>query len=118
MGALVPFVHGVEHFVGLVHDQYRCLGDHVQSRIGNDDRNLDDTVGVGIEAGHLHVQPDEIILVLRDAALAEYCVKWHCRTTAVSSMHGFTLAFLLALAFSIATRLWLARRHMRHVSAN
>jgi len=36
----------------------------------------------------------------------------------VSSMHGFTLAFLIALALSAATRLWLARRHIRHIAAN
>jgi STE24 endopeptidase len=33
-------------------------------------------------------------------------------------MHAFTLAFLAALALATATRLWLAARHIRYVSAN
>ncbi|MGB7540503.1 MAG: M48 family metallopeptidase [Burkholderiales bacterium] len=33
-------------------------------------------------------------------------------------MHPFTLAFLLALALATAARLWLARRHVRHIAAN
>jgi STE24 endopeptidase len=32
-------------------------------------------------------------------------------------MHPFTLAFLAALAIATATRLWLASRHVRHVTA-
>lgn len=33
-------------------------------------------------------------------------------------MHPFTLAFIFALALATATRLWLARRHIRHITAN
>ena len=33
-------------------------------------------------------------------------------------MNSFTLVFLGALALSLATRLWLARRHIRHVAAH
>ncbi len=33
-------------------------------------------------------------------------------------MHPFTLAFLAALAFTTLARLWLARRHVRHVVAH
>jgi STE24 endopeptidase len=33
-------------------------------------------------------------------------------------MNAFTLAFLAALALSLGTRLWLARRHLRHVAAH
>jgi STE24 endopeptidase len=33
-------------------------------------------------------------------------------------MHPFTLAFLIALAITTLTRLWLARRHMLHVRAH
>ncbi len=33
-------------------------------------------------------------------------------------MHPFTLAFLAALAFTTLARLWLARRHVRHVAAH
>lgn len=33
-------------------------------------------------------------------------------------MHWFSLLFLAALALATATRLWLSRRHIRHVAAN
>jgi len=33
-------------------------------------------------------------------------------------MHSFSLLFLAALAAAVATRLWLARRHVRHVEAH
>ena len=33
-------------------------------------------------------------------------------------MNVFTLVFLAALALSFGTRLWLARRHIRHVHAH
>ena len=33
-------------------------------------------------------------------------------------MHPFTLAFLAALAFTTLARLWLARRHVRHIAAH
>ena len=33
-------------------------------------------------------------------------------------MHGFTLLFLAALALVTAARLWLSRRHVRHIAAN
>ncbi len=33
-------------------------------------------------------------------------------------MHPFTLAFLVALALTTATQLWLARRHVLHIAAN
>jgi len=33
-------------------------------------------------------------------------------------MHAFTVVFLIALAITTATRLWLAGRHIRHVLAN
>src|SRR5258708_38059970 len=34
------------------------------------------------------------------------------------SMHWFTAVFLAALALTTVVRLWLSRRHIRHVSAN
>ena len=33
-------------------------------------------------------------------------------------MHWFTIAFLIALALATAVRLWLSRRHIRHIAAN
>ncbi len=33
-------------------------------------------------------------------------------------MHWFTIVFLVALALTTATRLWLARRHIQHIATN
>src|SRR5882672_4093218 len=48
------------------------------------------------------------------------CVKWDCRTIdpGSSSMHAFSLVFLAALALTTSARLWLSRRHIRHIAAN
>jgi hypothetical protein len=61
--ALVPVVHLVERFVALVDGEHRTFGQHVQLRIGDDDGDFDDAVGVRIEAGHFHVEPDQVGLV-------------------------------------------------------
>jgi hypothetical protein len=47
-----------------MHGDHRALRDHIQVAVGDDHGDLDDAVAVGIEAGHFHVQPDEVILVL------------------------------------------------------
>ena len=40
------------------------FGHGLQAGIGDHDSQFDDAVAVGIETGHLHVQPDEVVLVL------------------------------------------------------
>jgi hypothetical protein len=65
MGGLVPVVHRVENRVGLVDDDLVALAQLVQLRIGDQQRNLDDPVGVRRQPGHLHVDPDQVALVLR-----------------------------------------------------
>jgi hypothetical protein len=47
MMAGVPFVHGREHLVRLVNDQAWTLCNHVELAIGHQDRNLQDSVGLG-----------------------------------------------------------------------
>jgi hypothetical protein len=59
--ALVPRVHRVEHLVGLVDHQHRPGGEHVELRVGDQRRDLDHAVGVRLQAGHLHVDPDEVV---------------------------------------------------------
>jgi len=48
-----------------VNDENRRLGNGVELRVGDHDRDLDDPVAVRVEPGHLHVEPREIVLVLR-----------------------------------------------------
>jgi len=56
--------HPVEHAVGLMHRDHRRFGNGVELRVGDHDRDLDDAIGIGLQAGHFHVQPDEVILIL------------------------------------------------------
>jgi hypothetical protein len=65
MGRRVPVVHRVEDRVGLVDGEHRRLGDRRELGVGHDDRDLDDPVAVGIEPRHLHVEPGEVVRVLR-----------------------------------------------------
>ena len=65
MHALVPGVHRFQDFVGLVDDEQRACGEHGELRIGDQHRDLDDAVGVRLQAGHLHVDPDEVVGVAR-----------------------------------------------------
>src|SRR4051794_31352859 len=43
--------------------KHRAFDLDVQLRVGHDDRDLDDAVSVRIKAGHLEVDPDQVLLV-------------------------------------------------------
>ena len=62
---LIPRVHAGQGRIVLMHDQHRRLGDGRQRRVGDDQRDLDDAVGFGLQARHFHVYPDQQIGVLR-----------------------------------------------------
>lgn len=55
----VPFVHGVEDSIGLVDDDIGPFGELIEFAVGYEDGDFEDMAGVGIEAGHFHVDPDE-----------------------------------------------------------
>jgi hypothetical protein len=59
VGALVPVVHLVQRFVALVDGEHGTFG-QMFSCVGDDDGHFDDAVGVRIEAGHFHVEPDQV----------------------------------------------------------
>ena len=40
---------------------HRAFGDYVEIGIGDDGGHLDDHIGVGLEARHLQIDPDEIV---------------------------------------------------------
>ncbi|MCY1241048.1 hypothetical protein D9M68_790170 [compost metagenome] len=64
MGAFVPVVHAIEHGIALVDHQHRAFSQDIELGVGNDDRNFDDAVGVRLQAGHFHVQPDQVVFAL------------------------------------------------------
>jgi hypothetical protein len=53
-----------------MHDQHRRLGDRSERAVGDHQRDLDDAVGLRFEPGHLHVDPDQVVGVLRHRRLA------------------------------------------------
>ena len=66
MGALVPGVHLAHRLVGLVDREHRAFGQDVQMHVGDHDGHLDDAVRVRLQAGHFHVDPDQIHFIWAD----------------------------------------------------
>ena len=62
---LVPLIHRTEALLTLVNRQHRADRERFQLTICNDRRHLDNSVLIGIETGHLEVDPDEVAGVLR-----------------------------------------------------
>src|SRR2546430_17188883 len=106
VGGLVPRVHRVEHFAALVDHHDRALGDGGELRIGDQQRDLDDPVGVGLQPGHLHDDPDKVVLVHGHALFSHGVI------------NAFTWVFLIALGLATATRLWLVLRPIPPVRAH
>ena len=57
----VPVVHRRQGRVALVDGQHRSFGEHVQLAVGNDGRDFDDAVGLGVQAGHFQVDPNQVV---------------------------------------------------------
>jgi error-prone DNA polymerase len=53
-----------EHGVALADDPDRRYGDRVEITVGDHKRDFDDPVGLGLQPGHLHVDPDQAACVL------------------------------------------------------
>ena len=68
MRAFIPGIHLVQHGIALVNRKDRTLSKDIQFGIGNNRCNLDNTVIVRVEAGHLHVDPDEVHFIRTDGA--------------------------------------------------
>jgi hypothetical protein len=62
---LIPGVHCRQRDVVLVHDQHRRLGHGRERSVGDDERDLDYAIALGVEPRHLHVDPDEVGGILR-----------------------------------------------------
>ncbi len=56
----VPIVHGIQHGLALMHREHRPFGQHIEVFVGYDRRDLDDEIGLRLEAGHFQVDPNEI----------------------------------------------------------
>ena len=71
MRALVPVVHRIEHGVGLMQHQHRAFLDQVEILVGYYQGDFQNGIGVGVQTGHFHVDPDQMSVVLRHAVKAE-----------------------------------------------
>jgi len=69
VGVLVPLIHLRERFVALMDGEHRPFDQPVERRIRHDDGDLDDAVGIGLEPGHFHVQPDQIHVAAHERRL-------------------------------------------------
>jgi hypothetical protein len=68
--AAIPGIHAAERGVVLVDHPHRRLADLDQIVIGDDERHLEDSIAVRLEAGHLEVDPDQAVRILRHRAFA------------------------------------------------
>ena len=73
----IPLVHGVENGIGLVDGEHRTFRQNSQPGVGDDRGNLDYTVGLGIEAGHFQVYPDQVVRILRHRTFLPFH-HWGC----------------------------------------
>jgi hypothetical protein len=42
--------------------EHRAFDTQRELRVGDDDRDLDDPVAIGVEAGHFEVDPDQVLV--------------------------------------------------------
>lgn len=61
----VPGVHAVEDLVALMHGNHGALVQDVQILVGDDRRDLDHAIHLGLKPGHLHVDPDQVVVRIR-----------------------------------------------------
>ena len=101
----------------------------VELRAGHDDGDLDDAVAVRVQAGHLAVDPDQVLVVLAQRGVGHAAGHLRSRHHGDSrrSLHLRCHARRFAsspspsppsLLLSLAVKFWLATRQMRHVAAH
>ena len=64
VGARVPGVHGLEQCIFLVNHHHGARHADGQVRTGDDHGNLEQALLFGIQAGHLAIEPDQVVIVL------------------------------------------------------
>ena len=62
VGALVPGIHLVQQFIGLVDRKNGPLDARFQARSRHDDGDFEKAVGIGLQAGHFAVEPDQVLV--------------------------------------------------------
>lgn len=124
--ALVPGVHLVQQFIALVDHQHRALDAGRQVRAGHDHGDLQQAFLFRVEAGHLAIDPDQVLVRLGQGFRGRGGIDFrHAGIVAdgglstIRSMNpSLTLTLLLAagLLVHVALKLWLNARQVRHVA--
>ena len=63
MGAHVPVIHQGKLFIGLVYGDHRPFRENVQIGVGDQRSDLDNAIAFRIQAGHLQIDPNQVIFV-------------------------------------------------------
>src|SRR5690348_16028831 len=59
----VPAVHGFQSVDFMAYREDRAVGQHVEVLVGNHRGDLENRIVVGVEAGHLQIDPDQVFFV-------------------------------------------------------
>ncbi|MNL82426.1 hypothetical protein D3C87_2098050 [compost metagenome] len=62
MGALVPGIHLAQQFIGLVDRKNWPLDARLQARSRHDDGDFQQAVGIGLQACHFAIEPDQVLV--------------------------------------------------------
>src|SRR6185312_6903476 len=112
----VPRVHAREDRVALMDDPRGTFGHGLEVDVGDDHRDLEDAVGIGLEPCHLEVDPDEACGVLGHVGGVESgCSFSHTACTSMTAF-AFGVLFVVAIASMVAAQLWLGARQIAFVS--
>jgi len=60
---LVPVIHGLHMGLCLVYHQDRPLGQDLEVGVCDDHRHFKNAIGLGVQAAHFHVDPDQIAFI-------------------------------------------------------
>ncbi len=67
----VPVVHGRKHLFALMHGDDGTFGEHTQVLVGYDRGNFNDEIRGRLQAGHLKIDPNEVLGRFHDVASAK-----------------------------------------------
>ena len=67
MRSRIPLIHLCEHFITLMYGDNGPLSQYIEVKGGNDSCNLDDSVGVWIQPCHLHIDPNQSLVLFHGA---------------------------------------------------
>ena len=74
MMMLVPVIHRGQPLFTLADRQHRTFSQDIQIGIGNQRGDFNDAVGIGLQPGHLQINPDQILRFIHACVLSQYAL--------------------------------------------